>query len=105
MRRSIWWCFIPLVLLLAAACGGDDDECGADEVEVQSHGDDGDITRTECAAIPAECGATVDCDDDACHTALYLLCGLQPGGLVGGVCNDSQAPVIVGCYLDLTSVR
>lgn len=106
MLRSTRWSLVSLALLCAtAACGGGDDECGADEVEVQLHGDDGAITSTECAAIPAECGGAVSCDDDACFSALYALCTLPPGGLVGGACNDSHSPPIVGCYPDMTSLR
>jgi len=85
-------------LLVAPACGGDDDasgdgDCGDDQVEVSYLGgeDDG---RTECAAIPDACGATAACDDDACRGALYGLCETP---YIGVACSDTFPPTIVSC--------
>jgi hypothetical protein len=86
-----------LLLALGLGCGGDDDGagdgCGEDQVEVSYLGGDDD-GRTECAAIPAECGETAACDSDACRGALYGLCD-DPYTGVG--CSDTLPPTIVSC--------
>ena len=88
---------IAAALLFAVACGGDDDagggECGEDQVEVAYLGGDDD-GRTECAAIPAACGATAACDSDACRGALYGLCESPYNGVA---CSDTVPPTIVSC--------
>ena len=87
---------VALVIWVAAGCGGDDDGgegCGEDQVEVAYLGgqDDG---RTECAPIPAECGATAACDSDECRGALYGLC---ESPYIGVACSDTVPPTIVSC--------
>lgn len=91
------WPIFAIVLLIAAGCGGDDDGggdgCAEDQVEVAYLGgeDDG---RTECAPIPAECGATAGCDSDECRGALYGLC---ESPYIGVACSDTVPPTIVSC--------
>jgi hypothetical protein len=86
-----------LLALLAVACGGDDDGgsdgCGDDQVEVAYLGGDDD-GRTECAPIPAACGATASCASDECRGALYGLC---ESPYIGAACSDTLPPTIVSC--------
>jgi hypothetical protein len=86
-----------LITALVAGCGGDDDggngSCGDDQVEVAYLGGDDD-GRTECAPIPAECGATASCANDACRGALYGLC---ESPYLGVACSDTLPPTIVSC--------
>jgi hypothetical protein len=88
---------LALVVLLPLGCGGDDDggagDCSDDQVEVSYLGGDDD-GRTECAPIPAECGANAACDDDACRGALYGLCDAPYNGVA---CSDTFPPTIVSC--------
>ena len=90
---------VALLSLLAVGCGGGDDDgggtggCGDDQVEVAYLGGDDD-GRTECAAIPAECGATASCESDECRGALYGLC---ESPYIGAACSDTFPPTIVSC--------
>ena len=86
-----------LLALAAPACGGDDDGggdgCGDDQVEVSYLGGDDD-GRSECAPIPAACGATASCESDECRGALYGLC---EDPYIGVACSDTFPPTIVSC--------
>lgn len=88
-----------LALPIASGCGGDDDggggdgSCSEDQVEVSYLGGDQD-GRTECAPIPAECGATASCASDPCRGALYGLC---ESPYIGVACSDTFPPTIVSC--------
>jgi hypothetical protein len=89
---------VALLSLCAVACGGDDDGggsdgCGDDQVEVAYLGGDDD-GRTECAPIPAACGATASCASDECRGALYGLC---ESPYIGVACSDTAPPTIVSC--------
>lgn len=89
---------LNLLFPLVAGCGGDDDgggggDCSEDQVEVSYLGGDQD-GQSECAPIPADCGATAACADDACRGALYDLC---ESPYVGVACSDTVPPTIVSC--------
>lgn len=88
---------VALLSLVALGCGGDDDGdgdgCADDQVEVTYLGGDDD-GRTECAAIPAACGATASCASDECRGALYGLC---ESPYIGVACSDTFPPTIVSC--------
>jgi len=97
MRPRALFIISTLLALAAAACGGDDDGagdgCGDDQVEVSYLGGDDD-GRTECAPIPAACGATASCASDECRGALYGLC---ESPYLGVACSDTVPPTIVSC--------
>ena len=85
---------------LAASCGDSDgsgggpDGCSDEQIEVSYLGGDRD-GETECAAIPSECGAEVDCTDNTCVGALYDLC---ESPYIGVSCSASTGtPTIVSC--------
>jgi hypothetical protein len=47
-----------------------------------------------CVAIPAACGKTASCSDQACEGALYGLCEM---GWTGVGCSDTYPPTLVSC--------
>jgi len=83
------------LMILMTSCASDEDspeKCGADQVEVAYLGTSND--RTECRAIPTECGAVAQCAEQDCIRALYGLC---EGDTIGVGCSDTFPPTIVSC--------
>lgn len=75
--------------------GGDIDtcnSCAATEVCVANATKEGSTDR--CVAIPAACGTTASCADQACISALYDLCEM---GWIGVACSDTHPPTILSC--------
>lgn len=91
---------MALLVSIALICCGDSGETqpmpsssGCTEAQVQVEYFEGEQTRTECAMVPAACGASASCED-SCRGALYDLCQAPAFG-VG--CSDTFPPVIVSC--------
>lgn len=85
---------ILLVAIAIAGCGGSNAAgCKKTEVEVDYLGGsrDGD---TLCKPIPAACGTTASCVDQACISAMYGLCDAP---YIGVGCSDTFAPPIISC--------
>lgn len=76
-----------------AACGGSDEECGEDQVEVNYLGGerDGEVV---CEERPATCDNPASCVDNDCIADMYGLCESPYTG-VG--CSDTFAPPIISC--------
>jgi hypothetical protein len=81
-------------LWLAAGCGSSSDACGANEVEVDYLGGGARNGDVACAPVPASCGATASCADNACIRDMYGLC---TAGYIGVACSDTFPPTIISC--------
>lgn len=95
---------LPILALLASACGGDSskgddetglvDDCGAcstTQICVMVFADE---TTASCQAIPDECGSEASCTDDACAVAMFEAC--PEGGFNTG-CSDTFPPTVISC--------
>jgi len=81
-------------LLVLATCGDSGSgSCSSSQVEVAYFGGGSD-GKTECKPIPAACGSTAACANQACISALYGLCASP---YIGVGCSDTQPPTIVSC--------
>ena len=99
MSRAVLAAFGTIVI--AAACntsgtagsGGGSGSCTSKQVQVVylKGTMDG---KKQCASIPAACGATASCSDQACISALYGLCASP---YIGVGCSDTAPPTIVSC--------
>lgn len=90
MKRRI---VLALVLALAACGDSGSSSCSKTQVEVDylGGGSDG---KKQCEPIPASCGSTASCADQACIAALYSLC---QSPYIGVGCSDTFPPTIVSC--------
>jgi hypothetical protein len=81
------------VAAAAAGCGSSSTECRADQVEVSylRGSRDG---ETVCKPLPASCGSTGSCADDACIRDMYSFCEAP---YLGVACSDTFAPTIISC--------
>ncbi len=74
-------------------CGGSNDECGEDQIEVAYLGGSRD-DETVCKPIPTACGTTPSCANTPCIAAMYDLCDAPYNGVA---CSDTFLPPIISC--------
>jgi hypothetical protein len=86
--------FALVALLAVSSCGeSGPSKCSGSQVEVKYYGGASD-GKTACQPIPAACGATAACADQACISAMYSLCA-QP--YIGVGCSDTFPPTVISC--------
>ncbi len=84
-------------LFFACTSAMDCDACEEDELCV-AHIDEAEATQdfATCEPVPAECGATLDCEDNTCVADAYGRCS---PGFVGGLCDADGSPALT-CFAE-----
>ena len=87
---------LPILAALAVtlACGSSSStDCHTDQVQVDYLGGARD-GQTVCKPLPASCGNTASCADNACIRDMYGYC---ESPYLGVGCSDTFPPTIISC--------